>query len=250
MRGIALCAGVIVAALSGCAKPTHMATRPPPDPLLRTHRPAPRDGGLVAPSKRSAPQVKRRRSSVRLQERELIPRNGIKPGHWNVIVVHHSASPAATVQSMDNYHRDVRGWPNGLGYHFVIGNGVNTTDGRIYVGSRWKRQISGAHCRSKSGRYFGAWRHSGYFNTHGIGICLIGNFENDRPSQAQLAALEQLTEFLCSETGINPAHVYGHGEVTHKTACPGRQLSRELPRLRAAVARALTVEVDSGRAGR
>ena len=70
--------------------------------------------------------------------------------------MHHSASREVTPQSMDNYHRNVRGWSNGLGYHFVIGNGVNTTDGRIYTSSRWRQQISGAHCRSKSGRYFGA----------------------------------------------------------------------------------------------
>ena len=245
MRRIACCAGLFAAVLSGCTKPTEITTRPLPDPLPRTRRPAPR---YVRPAPVPRPAALRTKpgASASLSPRELIPPGGIKRGLWNVIVVHHSANRGDTPSSMDKYHREVRGWANGLGYHFVIGDGVNTADGKVYVGSRWRRQVSGAHCKNKSGRYFGSWRQSNYFNTHGIGICLVGNFENSRPTQRQLATLEQLTEFLCSRTAINPAHVYGHGEVTHKTACPGRYLSRALPRLRAAVAQALAVELDSG----
>lgn len=247
MRRIACCAGLFAAVLSGCTKPAEITTRPLPDPLLRTRRPTPRH---VRPAPVPVPQTAAARSepsvSAAINPRELIPPGGIKPGRWNVIVVHHSANHVDTPDSMDRYHREDRGWANGLGYHFVIGNGVNTTDGKVYVGPRWKRQISGAHCKSKSGRYFGSWRKNNYFNTHGIGICLIGNFENTRPTRRQLATLEELTEFLCSQTSINPAHVYGHGDVTHRTACPGRYLSRELPQVRAAVAEALAVELDLG----
>jgi hypothetical protein len=245
MRWIAFCAGVLVVTLPGCAKPTRVTPRVLPEPLARTARAAPRHVQSAAVPRPPAPRVVQKSQSL-LNERELLPRGGIKRGLWNVIVVHHSANSIDTPTSMDNYHRNVLKWSNGLGYHFVIGNGVNTEDGKVYVGPRWSRQTSGAHCKSRSGRYFGVWRPKNYFNAHGIGICLIGNFEKSRPTRRQLDALEKLTAFLCSRTGINPAHVYGHGEVTGRTACPGRYLSQRLPGLRASVAQALALDLEEG----
>lgn len=249
MQRIVLVVCAAALALSGCAKPTRISTTALPDPLLSTRRPPTR---TIVPAPR--PEALRPRvaepepylPTVRLNERELIPPGGIKRGRWRVIVVHHSATFDATPESMDEYHRNVRGWCNGLGYHLVIGNGVNTGDGHVYVGSRWERQISGAHCKSKSGHYFGTWRADNYFNAHGIGICLVGDFEQRQPTQRQLAALQKLVQFLCSRTGINPAHIYGHRDVTHKTLCPGRYLTAKLPQVRAAVAQALAVDLDPG----
>jgi len=140
---------------------------------------------------------------------------------WQAIVVHHSSTPRDTPQSMNAYHLR-RGWENGLGYHFVIGNGVNYPDGKVYVGPRWKAQISGAHCKTGSGRFFGTRRPSGYFNDHGVGICLIGDLEHGRPTQKQLESLGELLAFLCDELDISPTNIHGHGEVTGKTKCPGK----------------------------
>ena len=158
-----------------------------------------------------------------------MPAGGIRRSQWTVIVVHHSAMDKATPQSMHAYHLR-RGWENGLGYHFVIGNGVNYPDGKIYAGSRWRRQIYGAHCKAGSGRYFGRRRPSGYFNQRGIGVCLIGNFETQRPTRKQLAALQRLIAFLCEHTDVTPDRIYGHSEVTHKTLCPGRYLDMDAVR--------------------
>src|SRR5438045_7677727 len=47
----------------------------------------------------------------------------VEPGKWKYIVIHHSASPNASVKGMDYYHRVERHMENGLAYHFVIGNG-------------------------------------------------------------------------------------------------------------------------------
>ena len=125
---------------------------------------------------------------------------------------------------MHAYHLQ-RGWENGLGYHFVIGNGVGYTDGKVFVGPRWKKQQPGAHCKAGAGTYFGVRRAGNFFNDNGIGICLIGNFENGRPTAKQQATLKKLILHLCRETGISPKRVYGHGEVTHGTLCPGRNFS-------------------------
>ncbi|MDP8218285.1 MAG: hypothetical protein P9M03_06125 [Candidatus Theseobacter exili] len=57
---------------------------------------------------------------------------------------------------------------NGVAYHFVIYNGTNgTKDGQIQISKRWTKQLHGGHCRID------------YNNQHGIGICLIGNFEKN-----------------------------------------------------------------------
>ena len=60
-----------------------------------------------------------------------------------------SSTTAATdyggAHRFDTGHKE-KGW-DGLGYHFVIGNGSDTRTGLVEVGPRWARR-SGAHCRS------------------------------------------------------------------------------------------------------
>lgn len=197
----------------GCKGPDRRDTSQLPEPPLATRQPE-------RPAIRPAPPP--RDEGIRLGGRsEWIPSGGIKKGTWRVIVVHHSDSPKSTPQSMHQWHMQ-RGWENGLGYHFVIGNGVNTGDGQIYVGPRWRKQIQGAHCKTGAGRFFGIPRPSGFFNDRGIGICLVGDFENARPTPKQLAALTELIAFLCNECDIPPTAIYGHGEVTKQTLCPGK----------------------------
>jgi len=209
--------------LWGCG-PSRESTRlgPLPEPALETRAARP-----VTP--RPRPPVVEPPAPVEPQPapapRGWLPPGGIEPGRWKAIIVHHSASRQATPQSMHRYHLLQRGWENGLGYHFVIGNGVNYPDGEVYVGNRWSRQQTGAHCKTGAGRYLGTWRPENYFNEHAIGICLIGDFERERPTRAQLESLNRLLAFLCREAGISADCVYGHGEVTHKTACPGRYLN-------------------------
>jgi hypothetical protein len=131
---------------------------------------------------------------------------------WHHIVVHHSASNTGSAAIFDKAHRE-RGW-DGLGYHFVIGNGSGSGDGEVEVGYRWKSQQVGAHAGNAE------------YNQHGIGICLVGDFENGgRPSSAQMASLRRLVRFLQVKTGIPTSEVIGHGNVPGKnTQCPGKGL--------------------------
>lgn len=142
-----------------------------------------------------------------------IPAGGIKP-RWDTIVIHHSASPVATPQGMRDYHMKVRGWDE-LGYHFVVGNGVNFGDGKVFVGQRWKSQMHGAHCKTPGNHY----------NDHGIGICLIGDFQTGQPTQNQLDSLARLVKFLMVECHIPQSQIRTHGGITHRTECPGRNFS-------------------------
>lgn len=128
---------------------------------------------------------------------------------WSSIVIHHSASDRGSAGIFHKWHLQ-RGWQNGLGYHFVIGNGSDSGDGEVEVGPRWKQQIQGAHAGNEQ------------FNEHGIGICLVGNFDHDRPSARQMASLERLVRFLQSKCGISRNQVIGHDDVPGKdTHCPG-----------------------------
>jgi len=130
---------------------------------------------------------------------------------WKCIVIHHSAGEAGGAKRFDAFHR-ARGW-EGLGYHFVIGNGSDTPDGQVEVGYRWQRQEHGAHCKTDDN----------YYNEHGIGICLVGNLNNHPPTARQMISLTRLVRFLCAEFQIPQSRILTHGGVTHKTECPGKE---------------------------
>lgn len=210
--------------LTGCPPENNQDMTPLPDPLANSgQRPGP---VYVQPT----PQAPSGRNIGGVDVRALVPRGGIQRGHWQVIVVHHSANAKDTPQGMDAWHRQ-RGW-DGLGYDFVIGNGVNYPDGQVFVGHRWAQQLVGAHTKAGAGLYFGVPRPPNFFNERGIGICLIGNFEEQNPTPRQMQTLQLLIQWLSSQTGIHTAYVYGHGEVTHKTQCPGRYLKPQLAAIR------------------
>jgi N-acetyl-anhydromuramyl-L-alanine amidase AmpD len=147
----------------------------------------------------------------------------VKSARWTCIVIHHSASKAGGADRFDDWHRK-RGWDE-LGYHFVVGNGSDTADGQVEVGPRWVAQKHGAHCKTKDE----------YYNQHGIGICLVGNFDVDRPAERQLQSLRRLVAFLTREFDIPPEKILTHGGVTGQTHCPGKHFNVEA--LRRSIAR-------------
>ena len=152
------------------------------------------------------------------------PPGGERPWRW--IVVHHSATHAGGAAEFDRMHRG-NGWDE-LGYHFVVGNGTQTRDGAVEVGPRWLKQKHGAHAKTGDNR----------FNELGIGVCLVGDFDHNRPSARQLQSLAVLVAYLMDRYDIPPERVIGHGD-TKPTACPGRNLYAEMPALRAAAGRAV-----------
>ncbi|CAA9386328.1 MAG: hypothetical protein AVDCRST_MAG64-958 [uncultured Phycisphaerae bacterium] len=141
--------------------------------------------------------------------REWVP--AVAANKWKWIVVHHSATPVGGAARFNKEHQ-AKGWDE-LGYHFVIGNGTDTGNGAIEVGNRWARQKHGAHCKTPDNRY----------NEEGIGICLVGNFDQTRPSDAQLKALAKLVGHLERAYNIPADRVIGHGDAK-ATECPGRNL--------------------------
>ena len=198
---------LILAAAGGCAGTGRVLDRMPQPIRMARSSPAPfrRVTPVQAPSSRPQPAL------VPAAATGWRPPKGIERSKWNYIVVHHSATATGGASAFDRFHREVNKWDE-LGYHFVIGNGTDTRDGAIEVGSRWVKQKWGAHCKVPGNR----------FNEHGIGICLVGNFEQNRPSAAQMDSLSRLVTFLMTECGIPTDQVLAHGSVTGHTACPGR----------------------------
>lgn len=138
-----------------------------------------------------------------------------KNGRWRLVVVHHTGTNGGSAESIDRYHREVNKWENGLGYHFLIGNGKDMPDGEVTVGKRWFDQLDGAHIKEM--------RDHKKPNTFAIGIALVGNFEDCIPSAKQLASLRGLLRFLVREYGIEPKNIIGHGQAAVRhTACPGK----------------------------
>ncbi len=136
---------------------------------------------------------------------------------WKYIVLHHTATTSGSVDSIHAEHqkkKDKNGnaWL-GIGYHFVIGNGRGMADGAIEPTFRWRTQIQGAHAGSSDPEY----------NQLGIGICLVGNFENEPPTAAQQKSTQLLVQTLRQEYFIPIDQVVPHKEIrASATACPGK----------------------------
>lgn len=141
---------------------------------------------------------------------EAIRRAPVQRARWKFVIVHNSGTRQGSAKVFDYYHRHVRRMKNGLAYHFVIGNGTSTRNGQIEIGDRWIKQMRGGHV------------HSDYMNTIGLGICLVGDFNRDQPTRAQLEACEELIRYLqerCGKMQVRP-----HREVNPPrwaTDCPG-----------------------------
>ena len=148
---------------------------------------------------------------------DAIDRAHVRSGRWKYIVVHNSETRQGSARAFDYYHRNIRHMPNGLAYHFVIGNGTTTGDGEIEIGPRWTRQINGGHV------------HSDYLNNIALGICLVGDFNRDVPTRNQYAALDELINYLRKRVGRVERRlsvVVAHKEINPvPTDCPGNRFS-------------------------
>ena len=143
------------------------------------------------------------------------------PRAWTQIMLHHSATTAGDVASIDATHRRQRdrlGNPwLGIGYHFVVGNGQQMADGEIQSTFRWLRQLPGAHAGTQT------------HNEQAIGICLIGNFDDSAPTDRQIAAVRNLVRFLAQRYAIPRERLLRHLDA-QATRCPGRKFPWELVR--------------------
>lgn len=143
---------------------------------------------------------------------------------WQRIVIHHSGEPFGSADTIAAEHT-ARGL-QGLGYHFVIGNGQGSEDGELFVGRRWLEQLPGAHVAGPQA----PWN-----NQHAIAICLVGDGDRRSFTPAQLARLSELLSALCAELNIPEEQVVLHRDLA-PTSSPGRMFPEAALRARLASA--------------
>ena len=143
--------------------------------------------------------------SVEEMERWIGPRQYVYP--WRTLTVHHSATTQGSAKLFDRDHRRRR--MGGLFYHFVIGNGSYSKDGEVEIGWRWKKQV-------KANRHYD------------VQICLVGDFNRQRVSEAQFHSLTALIRVLRNQYGIPVQNIRKHEDIKGKhTECPGRHFPFE-----------------------
>ncbi len=146
------------------------------------------------------------------------------------LVVHHSGDVyngsdwSVEVRRIWNLHKFTRGWGD-IGYNYLIDpNGV------IYEGRAGGDNVIGAHFCSR--------------NTGTFGVCVLGNFQSEYPTQAALNSLKSLLAWKAGQRGINPLgatlhsnsglnlnNISGHQDGC-STECPGNNLYSLLPSIR------------------
>jgi len=138
------------------------------------------------------------------------------------VTVHHTAMysnaswPAAVgseIRTIQAAHQG-KGWAD-IGYHFLIDAGGGVWEGRPL-------------------RYQGAHEGEG-LNRGAIGVCLLGNFDEQPLPAAQEAALVKLLDVLRRQFLLTPADIRTHKEVRpDPTECPGHALQQAVDRYRRA----------------
>lgn len=225
--------GLAAGGIAGCASSTRQL-RTLPDPDL------PSAGRVAGSARRRLPVTPEARTSTGMP-------GVLSRGSWTsdapnysrmdkhtrqpyCITIHHDGLPwedrpytstgtsaaRARLQLYRQGHVGHNGWAD-IGYHYAIDRA-----GRVWECRPLAYQ--GAHVRGR--------------NDGNIGILVMGNFEVQRPSSAQVRALGLHVNALCRAEGIADKHKKSR-VLTHKewkgakTQCPGRHLQAQVTSLRA-----------------
>ena len=210
--GGALFGGGIAALLAGCAirgqTTSGVANAPPSMPDAPPMK------------KASIPPPPQRQPAASAERVAIVPRsawtdapvgdNADPMGPIRHLTVHHTGEHLSStgiadrelLRRIDHHHQANLGWA-AIGYHLLIG-----ADGTVYEGRplRWQ----GAHC-------------GGSNNCNNIGISVIGEFDANLPSAAQLRTLRRLLGDLRTRYDLGIREVYGHRDWK-PTTCPGDAL--------------------------
>jgi hypothetical protein len=116
------------------------------------------------------------------------------PGRWTAIYIHHSKTPAGNASTLAE--AALKRGISGPADHFIIGNGQGMGDGEVQFTPRWDDQLPAAPPAP------GSEVESGW-----ISICLVGDFDEQRPTEAQMQRLRELVWALQEGLKLNSASV-------------------------------------------
>lgn len=121
----------------------------------------------------------------------------------NCVIIHHSLtkdSDTVSWEAIRKYHINTKGFRD-IGYHY----GIELVGGEYKIFKGRAENEVGAHTLG--------------MNDESIGICLVGNFDDVKPCDAQLNKLYELLEDIFKRYGKLPTYPHNHF-ASYKT-CPG-----------------------------
>ncbi|MEM1208897.1 MAG: peptidoglycan recognition family protein [Planctomycetota bacterium] len=207
--------------LVGCEKTESVTSRPRPSwpSVSASSTPTARyDRATPAPP----PQLLQQSPAARVGRLNVIPRSAwtrTGPARGNVspmagvqrVTVHHEGwrpvyfddrlTTAHRLEIIRSAHTGQRGWGD-IGYHYAVDRAGRTWEARPLA-------YQGAHVKNR--------------NEHNIGVLALGNFDQQAPTNAQLAGLQSTLAALCAAHRIPASRIHTHQEL-NPTACPGKHL--------------------------
>jgi N-acetyl-anhydromuramyl-L-alanine amidase AmpD len=124
--------------------------------------------------------------------------------HSGVVIDQNKTDYTKTVQAIRDYHINHNKWVD-IGYHYLI-----APNGKIHNGRSVTQR--GAHCK--------------ILNKSNIGICLLGNFNEQQPTKKQTEALVKLVKQLRQQYKTIE-QVKKHKDFMD-TECPGKNINLKL----------------------
>lgn len=128
---------------------------------------------------------------------------------WTAVNFTSQSTTAERIEKIRKYHTGERRWGD-IGYHYIVDRAGRVWEGRPI-------QYQGAHV-SKN-------------NEHNVGILVLGNFEKQSPSSAQLKSLYATADAITKQHRIKPNLVRSHREI-NPTTCPGKNLQNQMDAIR------------------
>lgn len=194
----------------GIKPPTRTQT-----PAIQTAtRPAPTPANVFAEAPVSGVLPRRTWTRHGIASRNINAMNGV-----NKITIHHEGWTPVTftsataaydrIENIRQIHTRDRGWAD-IGYHYIIDRAGRVIEGRPI-------KFQGAHVSQN--------------NPHNLGILVLGNFEKQKPSNAQVQSLGRFTKLMMRTHGVAGNAVHTHQEIK-PTQCPGRTLQAHINQLR------------------
>jgi len=133
------------------------------------------------------------------------------------IVIHHTAVSRIENNyqfgAVNNYHKKIGFSKSDLGY---------------YVGYHYFIEPSGKITQAREDDDRGAHCYQLNMNYNSIGICLVGDFDIEEPTEAQKRALSQFVTKICNKHSINPENVLPHRHFATYKTCPGKKFTDKM----------------------
>lgn len=129
------------------------------------------------------------------------------------VIMHHSLTEdgkTVSWQPIRDYHLSL-GWRD-VGYHY----GIEIVNDKYEILVGRFEGTNGAHTKEDNK------------NWESVGICCVGNFDDEEPDMAQWNVAMDLVENICLRYRIPVENVKGHNEYAPYKTCPGKRFDMDL----------------------